>query len=192
MFDANDFTFINLKTKRYKLICDKCGLDRGYGMKSRANLLCKRCTHSGKCYTDHNSAKFKLAMSKAKKGQTPYNKGKGQTKEQRQLRNNFSTAIRKRLTKRNSSKMGDSYLNKIGYSIEDLKVHLEKQFEAWMNWSNYGRFNPNKETWQIDHIMPDSSFQYKSMDDIGFKLSWSLNNLRPLRAKDNLLKSNKV
>jgi len=48
----------------------------------------------------------------------------------------------------------------LGCSYEDFKIHLEKQFESWMNWENYGnpkdrKFEPNK-TWDIDHIIPIS------------------------------------
>ena len=188
MIDTKDYIFIgkSKNTKRYKLSCDKCGSDRGYSMKCRSNMLCKTCTHKGKNYTDHSTSKFKTAMSIAKKGQIPYNKGKGKSKLQKQLRNNFSAAIRFRLKKRSGSKKGQSYLSKVGYSIEELKVHLESQFQPGMTWNNYGL-----KGWHIDHIKPDSSFYYKSMDDVDFIECWALSNLQPLWAKDNLKKSNR-
>ena len=79
------------------------------------------------------------------------------------------------------------------YTIEELKDHLEQQFESWMTWSNWGRYDTNtwKDddqstwTWQIDHIIPHSTFNYTSMEDEEFKKCWSLNNLRPLSAKQN-------
>jgi len=48
----------------------------------------------------------------------------------------------------------------LGCSFEELKNHLESQFESWMNWDNYGNpkdgiYEPNK-TWDIDHIIPIS------------------------------------
>jgi len=42
-------------------------------------------------------------------------------------------------------------------------------------------------TWQIDHIIPQSTFAYSSMEDEAFKKCWSLDNLRPLSAKQNYL-----
>lgn len=49
----------------------------------------------------------------------------------------------------------------LGCSFEQLKHHLEAQFEPWMNWDNYGNpkdgiFELNK-TWDIDHIIPIAS-----------------------------------
>jgi len=52
-----------------------------------------------------------------------------------------------------------------------------------MTWDNYG-------TWHIDHIRPDSWFHYDSVNHEDFKKSWMLDNLQPLWAKDNLMKSN--
>lgn len=47
MVDLKDFIYKidskNRKTKRYKLSCDGCLVDRGYGMASRSSKLCKKC-----------------------------------------------------------------------------------------------------------------------------------------------------
>jgi hypothetical protein len=83
------------------------------------------------------------------------------------------------------------------YTIEELKTHLESLFEPWMNWTNQGVYkllewddnNPETWTWQIDHIIPQSSFDFTDEDQI--KKSWALENLRPLSAKENLLKGNR-
>jgi 5-methylcytosine-specific restriction endonuclease McrA len=72
----------------------------------------------------------------------------------------------------------------LGYSVEELKKHLESKFTIGMSWENMGE-------WHIDHKMPDSGFVYSSTADDGFKNSWSLENLQPLWAEDNLRKSNK-
>jgi len=66
-----------------------------------------------------------------------------------------------------------------------------------MNWHNYGvyridKWDDNDQTtwkWQLDHIIPHSTFQYTSMEDKSFKQCWALDNLRPLSAKQNLLDS---
>jgi hypothetical protein len=67
-----------------------------------------------------------------------------------------------------------------------------------MNWDNYGTYNKNvwndqdinTWTWQIDHIMPHSYFNYTSLTEEAFQQCWDLNNLRPLSAKANIHKSN--
>jgi len=83
----------------------------------------------------------------------------------------------------------------LGYTIEELKEHIEKQFEPWMNWGNWGVYKPklwndnDKSTWvwHIDHIVPHSEFIYNNINDNDFKNAWNLNNLRPLNAKQNVL-----
>ena len=69
----------------------------------------------------------------------------------------------------------------LGYTIEELMTHLEKQFTEGMTWDNYGE-------WHVDHIIPMCSFKFENTDDEGFKECWSLNNLQPLWGKDNLSK----
>jgi hypothetical protein len=83
----------------------------------------------------------------------------------------------------------------LSYSPIELKEHLEKQFEPWMTWNNHGVYdpkswddnNPYTWTWQIDHIVPHSSFHYNSMESRAFKDCWALSNLRPYSAKQNLI-----
>ena len=67
----------------------------------------------------------------------------------------------------------------VGYTINDLKQHLEKQFTPEMSWGNYGSY------WEIDHIIPKNLFNYSSHEDKDFKICWSLNNLRPLTVFEN-------
>jgi hypothetical protein len=81
------------------------------------------------------------------------------------------------------------------YTPQQLKEHLENQFEPWMNWNNQGMYdretwNDNDSstwTWQMDHIIPQSLLPYVSMQDDNFKKCWSLENLRPLSAKQNII-----
>jgi len=107
------------------------------------------------------------------------------------IRRSVSHFIWKNLKNNNSNKNGHSCLEFLEYSIEDLKEHLEKQFESWMNWKNYGKYSKvwnddqSTWTWQIDHIIPQSCLPYVSMEDDNFKKCWALSNLRPLSAKEN-------
>lgn len=73
----------------------------------------------------------------------------------------------------------------VGYKIDDLILHLESQFKDGMNWENHGK-------WHIDHILPVSSFRFKSFDDSEFKECWALKNLQPLWARENHIKYNKI
>lgn len=73
----------------------------------------------------------------------------------------------------------------LGYSITQLRDHLERQFVAGMTWSCFG-----KDGWHIDHILPRKCFDLTSLE--GVQAYWSLSNLRPLAALANLRKGAKV
>ncbi len=105
------------------------------------------------------------------------------------LRCNISTAVGMKLKKHLLSKNGKSTFSFLPYTIDELKSHLEKQFEPWMNWQNWGI---GERHWQIDHIRPDCSFNYTSTDDPEFQKCWALKNLRPLGAIDNNKKNGKI
>jgi hypothetical protein len=119
-----------------------------------------------------------------------YDRGRKQRDPAYRLRTLISTSIYKALKNTNSSKNGVSCLQYLPYSLQELKDHLEKQFETWMTWENQGPCNWNDNdfstwTWQLDHIIPQSDLPYSSMNDDNFKKCWALENLRPLSAKQN-------
>jgi len=91
----------------------------------------------------------------------------------------MSSGLKKALKQK---KQGRHWETLAGFTLNDLKNHLEKQFQGGMFWNNYGR-------WHIDHIFAKSWFLFKSYKDIDFKLCWSLNNLQPLWKYDNLSKN---
>jgi len=93
---------------------------------------------------------------------------------------NMSRSMRKCLKK---DKNGMSWELLVNYSLEELKIHLEKRFKEGMSWENYGK-------WHIDHIKPVSSFNITSIYCDDFKECWSLDNLQPLWASENIKKSN--
>lgn len=115
------------------------------------------------------------------------------------LRKDLSRVINVALKENSGSKHNFSVMNYLPYTIEELKKHLESQFESWMTWDNQGVYqrsqyredNLSTWTWHIDHIIPQSKLLYASMADDNFKKCWSLNNLRPLKSLDNMKKSNK-
>lgn len=96
------------------------------------------------------------------------------------MRMNISNAVLKALRKGKTSKAGKSILQYLGYTILELKTHIEAQFDANMSWSNYGIY------WHVDHIVPQSDLPYLSMEDENFKQCWALKNLRPLEARQNI------
>jgi hypothetical protein len=69
----------------------------------------------------------------------------------------------------------------LGCSYNDFMIHIESQFKDGMNWKN-------RSEWHIDHIIPISSA--KTEDEL-LRLSHYLN-LRPLWAKENIIKGSKM
>lgn len=110
------------------------------------------------------------------------------------LKQSVSVQINKSLRSSGITKAGKVTFDYLPYSLDELKQHLESQFEPWMNWDNWGKYNvnmwddldPETWAWQLDHIIPASEFNYRSMQDLEFLQCWSLNNLRPLSAKANV------
>ena len=71
---------------------------------------------------------------------------------------------------------------RLGYTSEDLRVHLERQFRRGMTWAKFmaGQIH-------IDHRVPLSAFNLG--DDLEFKAAWAMTNLQPLWAVDNVKKA---
>ena len=70
----------------------------------------------------------------------------------------------------------------LGLSINDFRIHLENQFEPWMNWNNYGLYNGEfNYGWDIDHMVPTSTAT--TQEDM-VKLN-HYTNLKPLCSKIN-------
>jgi plasmid maintenance system antidote protein VapI len=111
----------------------------------------------------------------------------------RKLRKVVSKAIHRGL--RDATSIRNHSINDyLPYTMHELKDHLEKQFEPWMTWDNWGHYrkntwddnDPATWKWHIDHIVPHSEFIYASMADEAFQKCWALENLRPLNAKQNI------
>lgn len=98
------------------------------------------------------------------------------------LSRNVSRAIRGAVA---GGKDGRRWEELVGYTRAELVEHLEKQFDEKMSWDNYGSY------WHIDHIVPKSSFKFNCYEDESFRRCWSLNNLQPLEAKENIRKGNR-
>jgi hypothetical protein len=92
-----------------------------------------------------------------KKQQVVYNKKKRNTDPKfalsTRIRNAFNQSFKAKSFKKTSKTK-----EILGCSFEYFKIHLESQFEVWMNWDNRGRYNGTEGYgWDIDHIVPISS-----------------------------------
>jgi hypothetical protein len=202
-------------------ICTKCKIEKDesefYKDKSRKDGLCSQCKKCRNEYHKQYQEEHKAACAacckryrlKHEEEIREYNKGYNQLPENKEKRNirlnkrkridpvfklryRISAAICEALKRNQGGKLGISCMKSLSYTVQQLKDHLESQFETWMNWDNYGVVNFEKDTWQIDHIIPHSSFYYETMDCEEFRKCWALENLRPLKSIDNIKKGNKI
>lgn len=136
---------------------------------------------SNKLYYDENREKLTIYKREYKKNKLKTNPAfKLQHNIRRLISQSFQTSGIKKDTKTNKI---------LGLSIIDFKSYIEKQFEPWMNWNNYGRYSrENERTWQIDHKIPISLA--KAQEEI-IKLN-HYTNLRPLCSKENLDKRDRL
>lgn len=138
---------------------------------------------SVKKWRDTNKDKIK----KYRKEYFKTDNGKRLNKKHRSLPiNKIKSNLRKRmkilLIAAKKEKMSVSSL--IGCNSIDFRHHLEKQFTKCMTWDNYGTH------WHIDHILPCASFDHG--DNRQVAQCWHFTNLRPLKAIDNIMKSDKI
>lgn len=165
---------------------------------------CKECDLvRSKEYMKNNAETIKIKQKeyrqnnkdKLKKINTEYNRNRRHNDIIFRLRKNISSFIAGALKRNDGSKLGVSIEKFLPFTIEELKTHIERLFESWMNWDNYGKYNAkiwdddnsSTWTWQLDHITPNSTFKCATMDCQEFRNCWALSNLRPLSAKQNQL-----
>ena len=86
-----------------------------------------------------------------------------------------------RLLKQTTPTTSNKWLVFLGYTVQELKTHIEKQFTTGMTWKNHG-------DWHIDHKKPMSYFNFDKDNKEELKLCWALSNLQPLWKNDNLSK----
>ena len=143
-----------------------------YYEKNKKDILAKR-----KEYLKNNAEKVKNSSNKCsrKRRKNPIFR----------LNGNISNSIRSSLKSQSLRKNGRHWESLVGYTVLELKEHLESLFQTEMTWGNYGK-------WHIDHRIPQSFFEIKKIGDVEFKMCWRLENLQPLWASENLSKSNRI
>ncbi len=156
--------------------------------KQRKNWKLKnpdKVTAINKKYRDNNREKVRTA-------QRLWSKNNPEKEREKQAKKRLCPKFRMMASIRSSvchclqgTKNGRRWEVLVGYTLNQLKTHIEELFVGGMNWSNYGE-------WHIDHIIPVSFFKFRTTDDVEFKMCWRLKNLQPLWAKDNLRKGNKI
>jgi hypothetical protein len=142
---------------------------REYHFRTRA-----RRAELSKKWIENNLDKHRALTREAMRRHRATAKGK--------LQNNVARALHRALRGR---KNGEAAFSLLKFTVEELIVHLERQFRRGMGWENYGK-------WHVDHIVPLASFNYSEPSDPDFARAWALTNLRPLWAKENISKGGRV
>jgi len=185
--------------------CSRCGIVKFVSefYKNKKNkkdelfYRCKECVkkYSKKCYKNNPEKIKERYKNNSEKINKKSRKWREKNPEKRKEYNkksirNYRSIPKNRLSCNISSaiylslkgnKKGNHWENLIGFTLQDLIAHLEKQFKEGMNWENMGK-------WHIDHIRPIASFNFNSYKDKEFKECWTLENLQPLWASENLSK----
>lgn len=160
--------------------CSDCGVM--YERQSVRSNRCDVCQAAFNTIRTRAVADRKRKTEEGRRYQLAWFKNKRKTDVAYRISMHFTVLMHRALGK---AKAGRSWKTFVDYSLEELMTHLERQFKPGMSWENKG-------DWHIDHIIPRSSFEYSSPDDPEFKKCWSLSNLQPLWAIDNIRKNAKL
>lgn len=124
------------------------------------------------------------------------------------LKKDASRMIALKFKKRGISKNGESSSKYFPWTDQELYDYITALFshpdnltpdgKVWMTMNNRGIYDPktwNDDdpttwTWQIDHIKPQSTFKFDTMDCSEFRDYCGLINLRPLRSDINIKDKN--
>ena len=171
------------KTDVNQIVCSKCGEAKHIDEYTKDNRLimgvasaCRDCKQDQyKSWAVKDSSKIKRNF---------YRQGLINSDPKFKLRSRMSTAIYLSIR---DNKNGRPWESLVGYTLNDLKSHLEKQFQTGMAWKNYG-----KKGWEIDHIIPIKAHNFTAPEHEDFKRCWALDNLQPLWASENCAKGAKL
>lgn len=154
---------------------------------------------SGRCTTKCKECKRQLGRERLNRIGKKEIKRRHNENYIRKMRTGVIHSIKRNITRATGAVLqiripdGWKYIEEhLGYTAEDFCKHLESQFNEKMHWGNHGRLQKDGSfRWQVDHIIPQSSYKYTSLEDPKLLECWDLSNIRPLDAKLNNLKGNK-
>lgn len=200
--DSTDFYKSKARKDGFQTVCKSC--QRAYGnknpdvihragikyrLKHHKEILAKSREQKRKKYAREYYLANKTAIKDKQKMYNQSHKKQRNLRLREKYKNdnfyrlniNISSAINATLKK---GKSGVHWESAVGYTINELKTHLESVFRKEMNWDNYGSY------WHIDHRIPISHWKFNSYEDKAFIACWSLGNLQPLEASENRRKHN--
>jgi len=178
------------------IICNECGKEHTGNFNHIQRFCSETCRYKNQNKRDYvaeqkqkyilnNPEKRKQTSinSKNKNWNNPNNVEKRKIHSQK-LEVRLKNALRSRIKKTLKSNPKTTQTTKlVGCSIDELKHHIENQFQTGMTWDNWEQFG-----WHLDHIIPLSSAKTKEeMESL-----CHYTNLQPLWWRDNLEKRDKI
>lgn len=178
---------IREKRKIYRLKNkeSKKNYDKEYRIKNKDKILNYRNKNKEKIQRTRKKWYLKN-IDKIIQHSLKYFKNKFKTDISFKIKHNLRTRIISVLNGKSKSKRT---LELLGCSVDFLKSYLESKFKEGMSWSNYGRGEIGKNTWQIDHIIPCAKFDLT--DPKQQEQCFHYTNLQPLWWKENYKKGHK-
>lgn len=129
-------------------------------------------------YYQENRQKIKQYKQKRKRIRRMQENQRRKTDLNFKIRKNLRTRVWHAI----KTKKPGSAILELGCTVEQLKFHLQDQFQPGMSWDNYGLHG-----WHIDHIKPLANFDLTNSQQ--FSEACRYTNLQPLWAEDNLRKN---
>ena len=167
---------------------------KAFYVETRAAFKERVCVQCGKIYMSQNPtlycshacANVQFKKTKEEK-QASYNKRarvRRKTDPKYVIRDRMRSRINHAIRR---GKAGKRWQDLLGYTVDDLKKHLQKQFKDGMTWKQFldGKIH-------IDHKIPVAVHNFKKPSDYDFKRCFALSNLQPLWAFDNISKGARI
>lgn len=165
------------ESKGVNVTCPDCMLT--FTKINHKTVRCRDCQRCATLARARKASAAKYATAAGKIEANAYHKAKTATDARFALNVRMKVLTCKALGKR---KAGRSWRSLVPYTLDELMLHIERQFLPDMTWDN-------RDKWHIDHITPVSKFKFDSAEHGDFKACWALSNLRPMWARDNLQKN---
>ena len=136
-----------MKTK----VCSRCNTEKDVTEFYSYGGRCKLCVKErSKVYRENNKEKIN---SKTR----GYRKHKRQSDSLYKVKENIRVSIINSFIRYGYTKNSRTF-EVLGCTYVDFKLHIESNWEDWMNWDNYGIYNGKENYgWDLDHIIPVSS-----------------------------------
>ncbi len=174
--------------EEYQFSCQRCGASATASTRTKRKRFCDDCRRSGgggkrsSTHCPDCGAKKDADLEKrCRPCRTVHERLRDQVKS-RSRRSPVQRRVRRALA---GETRGEFMRALLGYSVGDLRKHIERSFSKGMTWDAFSRGAIH-----IDHIIPLRAFDLESDDDL--RRAWALTNLRPLWATENISKGGKV